>query len=88
MNREVCKESTVQPQDYEMVDESNMKSGSYGKPSSDPITSKKKGIEHFSTETTASEDYAALNRRSSATNPYPAVYAELQQYANTGRSND
>jgi len=69
-----------------MVDESNMKSGSFGKSSSNPLTSKKKGIEHCSTETTASEDYAALNRRSSATNP--AVYAELQQYANTGRNND
>ena len=88
MNRGICKESSVQPQDYEMVDELNMKCGPFGKPSPGPITAKNEGIEHCSAENTTCEDYSSLKRRSSATNLQPAVYAELQQYANTGRNND
>jgi len=75
---------SLHPQDYEMVDEFNQKSQVFGKPSTNLTIAKKEGTDHHSLDTTDCENYSALQRRSSATFPQPAVYAELQQYANTG----
>src|SRR6218665_302426 len=82
VNRESAGVS-IQHQDYEMVDDSNIQSIDVtNRPRNQSTPYEEEGIEGHSGETIVCEAYSSLRRSSSMTLAQPPVFAELQLDAN------
>ena len=82
-NRTSAGKSSVQEQDYEMVDELNMISEGFVDPSVNRTTISEANMEHYSPENLDCEGYSSLKRSTSVAYAQPGVYAQLHVYANT-----
>ena len=88
VNRRCSKESSIQEQVYEMVDELNMTPGNSRDPSLNKTTLSEADMERRSPEDLDGGGYSSLKSRSSATFAQSSVYAQLHIYANTSTTNN